>query len=929
MRRSRLWTERGLPRTGLVSKRPTAPAQRPPAGIVGLDPRWSRLVRTPNIDGVGRTWHLLDSWADRDDSLIADLTLLCVHGNPSWSFLWRDLIARVDQASGATVRVIAVDQLEMGFSERTGQKRPLATRVNDLCALSAELELAGPVITVAHDWGGPISLGWALRHLRSEQDNPSADEQSTPPKLAPVLAGIVLTNTAVHQPAGSPAPAVIRLIRSRAMLKASTVYTRAFIHGAIEMSRPRLDPEVRAGFMAPYQNLSRRAAIADFVADIPLDPDHESAITLDEIAAGIARLEHIPTLLLWGPRDKVFSDLYLHDLEKRLPHATVHRFPKAAHFVAEDADVGSAVISWLGTLPEETKSIQTNGSKEESSFTPITKRRALTDFSAANPTTNAIVESGTDQRSITFGELARRVEQLASGMLEFGIRAGDRVAVMVLPGIDLSLVVYGCWRLGATIVLVDSGLGPKGMQQALQSANPVWLIGIDKALVAAKVLRWPGKRISVSARSAVLRRTLSIKTDLQSLIADGAAQPTAPLPEPDVMAAIAFTSGSTGPSKGVMYRHHQIEAQRDALISLYEITPDDRLVAAFAPFALYGPTMCITSMVPDMNVAAPGTLTATALADAVVKLDATLVFASPAALVNVIATRTTLAPRLRSALESVRLVLSAGAPVRAELLETASGIFSQAEFRTPYGMTEMLPVADVSLKQLQQIGKHRVKCTDDAYDIESADTGEGGDGVCVGYPLPGVQLMIDPLDSLGQPTNTLSSTQGVLGEIVVRAAHAREGYDRLWLTQHQASQPVGWHRTGDIGSLDAAGRLWVGGRLGHVITTPAGPVAPVSAEQSIETLDDVSMAAVVGVGPVGRQVIVAVLQSATEKTRPDGATLALIDQVRSKVDATIDIAAVLMTNRLPVDRRHNSKVDRSAVADWAASMLAGDRVRSL
>ena len=117
---------------------PVSPATLPPAGLPGLDPGWSRLVETPHLDGVGRTWHILDN-------RVADpaRTLLCVHGNPTWSYLWRDLIA---EAPG-TVRVIAVDQLDMGYSERTGTTRRLDQRVEDLCALTDELELAGPVVT--------------------------------------------------------------------------------------------------------------------------------------------------------------------------------------------------------------------------------------------------------------------------------------------------------------------------------------------------------------------------------------------------------------------------------------------------------------------------------------------------------------------------------------------------------------------------------------------------------------------------------------------------------------------------------------------------------------------------------------------------------------------------------------------------------------
>ncbi|MGQ7843960.1 alpha/beta fold hydrolase [Granulosicoccus sp. 3-233] len=898
-----------------MNTRPTAPASLPPAGIIGLDPAWSRLVHVPAIDAVGRTWHILDSWMGREHS--PALTLLCVHGNPSWSFLWRKLLARMADSHQNQVRVIAVDQLDMGFSERTGLKRPLATRIDDLCQLTDALDIRGPVVTVAHDWGGPISLGWALRHLPHGGANTPTHTDSAQ------LAGVVLTNTAVHQPPGSPAPAVIRLTRSWPFLRNATVNSRAFIQGAIEMSRPKLSPGVRAAFHAPYRKRSQRFAIADFVADIPLDAHHESAAALDAVANGLTQLEHVPALLLWGPRDKVFSDLYLHDLEQRLPHADVHRFPGAAHFVAEDADVAGAIIVWLeqyrlttdeSNSPASPLTEQAPARAEE---TTTMVRRALADFSDVSKTKEAVVEIAPENRSITFGELTECVEHLAAGMQAFGIRAGERVAVMITPGIDLCLAVYACWRLGATLVLVDSGLGRSGMQGALHSANPAWLIGIDKALLAARLLRWPGKRIAVGKRSAFMNRSLGIVTDMETLGEQGHVAPTPSFPAPEAVAAVAFTSGSTGPSKGIIYRHHQIQAQRDALMSLYRITENDRLVAAFAPFALYGPTMGITSIVPDMDVTAPATLTARSLANAVERVNASLVFASPAALTNVAAGKSTMSDNQLAACSGVRLLLSAGAPVRASLLTQATSIFPAAEVHTPYGMTEALPVADIALSDLQQI------------DTETSVTDSHAKGVCVGHPVAGVNVQIDPLDSLGDPTGSLRSDPDLLGEIVIQAAHARDSHDRLWLTDYRASQPAGWHRTGDIGQLDDCGRLWVGGRLGHVITTPRGILAPVASEQRIETLQDVNMAAVVGVGPSGTQVVVAVVQLQVTPTATGGASMELTDRVRQVVGNDVDIAAVLVVKKLPVDRRHNSKIDRAAIAIWASRTLAGDSVASL
>ena len=263
--------------------------------LPGIDPAWSRTI---DIDGV--TMHVLERPAQGQ----ARVTLLAVHGNPTWSYLWRRLL---DDAP-PDWRVIAVDQIGMGYSDRPEGMRRLADRVADLGRATEVLEVKGPVVTVAHDWGGPVSLGWALAHRD-------------------MLAGVVLANTAVHQPPRAPAPTLIRLARSRPLLDAVTRRTTTFLRGTTLMSRD-MSGDVARAFRAPYADASRRAAIRDFVADIPLSADHPSAATLDAIAEGIESLD-VPVLLAWGSDDPVFSDRYLRDLHARMPHADIHRYEKA------------------------------------------------------------------------------------------------------------------------------------------------------------------------------------------------------------------------------------------------------------------------------------------------------------------------------------------------------------------------------------------------------------------------------------------------------------------------------------------------------------------------------------------------------------------------------------------------------------------------
>ena len=866
----------------MVNPEPQASHPRPATDLDGWDASWSLFVDAPDHRGVTRRWYLLDTGATADTRL----TVLAVHGNPTWSYTWRHLAAAVPD----DVRVIAPDQLEMGFSERSGELRRLGDRIADLLALTDELELSGDVVVVAHDWGGPVSLGW-LQHVHADHDGLD-------------IVGLVLTNTAVHQPAESSAPTLIRNARRPLWLGQVTVETSAFLRGMFELSNPRTPAEIRRGYLAPYDTPDRRKAIGEFVADIPLEADHPSAAALDAVADGLAGLGDVPTLLVWGAGDRVFSDIYLHDLEARLPHADVHRHPKAGHLVSEDTDVASIVVDWLQTLGADETPPPLSA--------PVDLTAALRDPAIADRI--AIHEMGGDGRSVTFGELDELVQRTAEGLFGTGgVQVGDRVAVMIPPGVDLAIALYACWRMGAVPVLIDGGLGPAQMGAAMKVAHPNHLIGIRRALAAARTLRWPGRRIAVEPTHRVARRLLGVEHDLASL----QDAPSVPLPavDPDAEAAVVFTSGATGPSKGVRYSAARIDTQIRTLVEQYNISADDSLVAAFAPFALYGPAMGIPSTVPDMDVSFPGTLTAATLLDAVEAVDASLVFASPAAILSVLETLDELGARDRTALDHVRLLLSAGAPVPGHVLRAAvDRLVPNAAAHTPYGMTECLPVADIDLVSLESLGPDALHHL----------------GVCVGMPVDSVELLIDPLDELGVPTGLPTSEPGLLGEVWVRAAHQRLGYDRLWHTTHLASPADGTHATGDIGTIDADGRLWIGGRTGHVIRTATGPVAPTPIERAVDMLDGIRRSAAVGVGPAGAQVVVVIAEMSDAGRRPRQSSLDRIDRIRAAVaEATgLDVAACLEVPSLPVDRRHNSKIDRTHLADWATGVLEGGSVRN-
>ncbi len=830
-----------------------------------LDPSWSRLIDVASHEGGHHRWHVLDTGTP--DGRPDAPTLLCVHGNPTWGYAWASFLRRMHQH----YRVVAVDQLGMGYSERTGLRR-YADRVRDLDDVIVALQIpsASPLVVAAHDWGGAVAMGWAVQDPNQ-------------------VAGLILCNTGIAVPEGRSAPGIIRLAASPLLLDVVCRGTSTFVEGTVRLSGRRISKLDREAFRAPYRSAPARSAIADFVGDIPLDAGHPSEKALAEVASRLSAVK-APVLLAWGARDPVFNDDFAADLAGRFPNVTTHRFAGANHLVMAEADVAAVAETWLdelfaGRLAERaaaTDGVLAEASPDRPLWSAIDARR--------NDTTTAFVDLATND-SVTFAQLAQRIDAVASELHRRGLEPGDHVAMLTPPGIDLVAAVYGVWRAGGVTVIADRGLGLDGLGRAVRSTRPRFVIGPRQARLAAAALRWAPR---------------ATRLDIADLVSAQVGD-MPPAPPADAPAAVLFTSGATGPAKGVRYLHAQLAAQRDALAATYEITADDRLVAAFAPFALYGPALGIPTALPDVDVTKPGQLTAAALDAACGRIDATLAFASPAALANV--TASAHGGVAHRGLDGLRIVFSAGAPVPSETLRAVAALAPNATLHTPYGMTEVLPVADIDLSA-----------------IERAELDDPRGGVCVGHPVAGAEVRIAAMGF--DPDDVPPALDpGTTGEILIRSPWTSAGYLGLWATE-RAARPGSsgdWHRSGDVGHLDADGRLWVEGRAVHVIDTAGGPVTSVPLERIVERALGVARVAAVGVGPTNSQQLVVVVEDPEATPGPADSDVAAA--VREAVGEPV--AAVLTVAQLPVDIRHNAKIDRSAVASWASDVLAGRRARSL
>lgn len=238
--------------------------------------------------------------------------VLLVHGNPSWGFLWRDLAAELARRGR---RVIVPDHLGMGLSDRPGRMLRLEDRIRHLGSLVDALGLGETDLGV-HDWGGAIGLGLAGRQ---------------PSRFRRLLA----TNTAAWPSARIP----LRIALCRAPLVGRLIaqHLDGFAWPATWMASARgLPSEVRAGFLAPYGAAARRRAVADFVADIPMERGHPSRAVLESVDRGLASLAAHPSLILWGARDFCFGPPFADELARRWPRARRETLPQAGHYVLED-----------------------------------------------------------------------------------------------------------------------------------------------------------------------------------------------------------------------------------------------------------------------------------------------------------------------------------------------------------------------------------------------------------------------------------------------------------------------------------------------------------------------------------------------------------------------------------------------------------------
>jgi acyl-CoA synthetase (AMP-forming)/AMP-acid ligase II len=536
-------------------------------------------------------------------------------------------------------------------------------------------------------------------------------------------------------------------------------------------------------------------------------------------------------------------------------------------------------------------------------------------MAAARPQALAIVQPrGRDRqgrlryRHYTFRELDAETDRLAAGLERIGIGRGMRTVLMTPPSLDFYALTFALFKAGAVVVLIDPGMGLKRLGVCLREVEPEAFIGAPEAHLARTILGWGRYTIrhcvTVGMRLGWRGCTLEQVRKLGGKRAFSLVEPAA-----DETAAVLFTSGSTGVAKGVVYTHAIFAAQVDLLRSLYDIQPGEVDLPTFPLFGLFGPALGITSVIPQMDPTKPARVDARKIIDAIGAYGVTNLFGSPALIQRVGRYGVLHGAKL----PSLRRVISAGAPVPASALERFQSLLADGvQVFTPYGATEALPVCSIGSDEI--LGETRIRTT------------EGG-GVCVGRPVEGMSARVIGIDDAPITTwrDDLEVKRGEIGEIVAQGPVVTRSYfnrpDSTALAK--ITDPAGgfWHRMGDLGYLDAKGRLWFCGRKSQRVITPERTFFTIPCEGVFNAHRAIHRSALVGVTRNGVTEPVLCVEPDKDVPMPREMLRQELLELGAARPHTQAIKTILFHNNFPVDVRHNAKIFREKLAEWARKEL--------
>jgi len=508
-----------------------------------------------------------------------------------------------------------------------------------------------------------------------------------------------------------------------------------------------------------------------------------------------------------------------------------------------------------------------------------------------------------DYLCLSFAELEAEAAAWQSVLTHAGVQRGDRVLVMVRQGLPLIASVFALFAQGAVPVVIDPGMGRKAFLRCVERSQPKALLGIPLARLFSHVFRTAFKSVSIriAASGSATARCPTKNTPTQLKVAHSAT---------NELAAILFTSGSTGAPKGVSYEHGMFSAQIELIRRTFDIKPGEIDLPMLPIFALFNPALGMTTIVPEIDPTRPAAVDPAKIVQAITQEKVTNSFGSPTLWAKIARH----CQAQHQTLDTMRRVLSAGAPVPPDLWEMMRPILPNGKLHSPYGATEALPVSSIE--------------ADTVIHETAADTLRG-QGTCVGSIIAGNEVKI--IDLSDGPINSLADAFEIsspqIGEIIVRGPSVTQIYDALPQATIKAKIAPDWHRMGDCGYLDEKSRLWFCGRAVERVETKQGILFTEQVEPAFNQHPGVRRSALIGLGerPHQRAAIViepidpSVIKSSS-KCRSLGRQLRQL--TKDHPDAG-RIALFYFHPCFPVDVRHNAKIHRLTLAEWAGEKATG------
>jgi acyl-CoA synthetase (AMP-forming)/AMP-acid ligase II len=508
---------------------------------------------------------------------------------------------------------------------------------------------------------------------------------------------------------------------------------------------------------------------------------------------------------------------------------------------------------------------------------------------------------------VSYLELEQLSNQLALGFLDLGVKKGTRVVVMVKPSLEFFSIVFALFKIGAVVVAVDPGMGMKNLGECLKEAEPTVFIGTPTAHLARSIFRWASKTLSLNI--IVGNKFISGKISLDAVRERGEKSTGHIIIETTAsdMAAILFTSGSTGVPKGAVYNHGNFIAQVEMLRETYDIKPGEIDLATFPLFALFAPALGMTSIIPIMDFTHPGNVNPENIIEPINKFKATTMFGSPALLDRV----GRYGEINNVKLNSLNRVLSAGAPVSHAILNRYQKLLrDDVEIYTPYGATESLPVSSIGSKEVLN---------------ETGLLSDKGKGTCVGMPVSNIDVKIIKITDVPIPNwdDSLLVDTNTIGEIIVKGDQVTALYFNRFrsteLAKMYCSDGGFYHRMGDLGYLDETGRLWFCGRKSERVVLKEETLFTTQCEGVFNQHKYVKRTALVGIteGDHTKPVICIEAEKGIDHE-------ALMNELSIQGNSFVHTRLIkdfLFHPGFPVDVRHNAKINRQSLSLWAGKQL--------